>query len=36
MAEVLTASFGLQVAPKWEKLRGETYPDTETGAVRGS
>ena len=30
MAEVLTASFGLQAAPKWEKLRGKTYPDTES------
>ena len=30
MAEVLTASFGLQAAPKWEKLRGNAYPDTET------
>ena len=29
MAKVLTASFGLQAEPKWKKLRGKTYPDTE-------
>ncbi len=29
MAEVLTASFGLQATPKWDKLENKTYPDTE-------